>query len=485
MSTTTMERTITRNFVNGDWVTTPSQDLIDVFDSNTGKVIGQAPASTAADADLAVAAAKAALPAWRALSPTERGRYLRAIATGLEERREELAQSIAREVGSSLAISRGSHTATPIHSFNTAAEIAEKYEYRQPLDNSWIVREPMGVVGAITAWNFPLHLVTVKAAFAMAAGNTVVVKPSEVAPLTAAILCEIVAKAGLPAGVFNVVFGTGPEVGEAIVNNPDVNMISFTGSTRAGARIGELAAGQIKKVALELGGKSPLVILPSADLEEAVKFGVADCFTNNGQRCDALTRMVVPRNRLGEAEEIAVKAVKAMTVGASTADSTQIGPVVSGLQRERILHYIRIGIEEGATLLTGGIQPPELSTELADGFFIQPTVFSGVEATMTIAQEEIFGPVLAIQAYEDIQEAIAIANNTVYGLHASVWAKDDAEAIDVAAKIEAGMVTINDGVFNPLAPFGGYKQSGLGREFGLFGFEDFLEIKTMQTSKKL
>ena len=485
MTTTAIERTVTKNFIDGSWTATAATTLIDVFDSNTGQVIGKAPASTATDADRAVAAAKKAQPAWRALNPKIRGQYLRAIAQGLTDRQEELAQSISREVGCTLELSRGSQTATPIHSFNTAADIAEGYEYRTKLNNSWIVREPLGVVGAITAWNFPLHLVTVKSAFAMAAGNTVVVKPSEVAPLTAAILCEIVAEAGLPAGVFNVVFGTGPDVGEAIVNNQDVNMISFTGSTRAGMRIGEVAASQVKKVALELGGKSPLVILDSANLEAAVTFGMADCFTNNGQRCDALTRMVVPRAKLAEAEKYAAKIANDFVVGSSVAEDTTIGPMVSAVQAERVAGYIKQGIAEGARLVVGGPDAPALQDELTAGYFVQPTIFTDVTPEMTIAQEEIFGPVLVLQPYDTVEEAVHLANNTDYGLHASVWAKDDSEAIDIANRIDAGMITINNGAFNPAAPFGGYKHSGLGREFGNFGFEEFLEVKTMQTSKTL
>lgn len=485
MSTTTIERTITKNFIAGQWTAAAGSSLIDVFDSNTGDVIGQAPASTVVDADRAVAAAKKALPAWRSMDPRERGKYLRAIAQGLSDRQEELAQCITREVGCNLELSRGSQTGTPIHSFNTAADIAEGYEFRSKLDNSWIVREPLGVVGAITAWNFPLHLVTVKAAFALAAGNTVVVKPSEVAPLTAGILCEIVAAAGLPEGVFNVVFGTGMEVGEAIVKNPDVNMITFTGSTRAGMRIGEIAAGQVKRVALELGGKSPLVILDSAELEAAVTFGIADCFTNNGQRCDALTRMIVPREKLAQAEEIAARIAKQYIVGDSTVNGTKIGPLVSAIQQQRVADYIKLGLTDGAKLIVGGPDAPDLNDELANGYFVKPTIFSDVTPEMRIAKEEIFGPVLVLQPYDSLEDAVFLANNSEYGLHASVWAQDDDEAIGVANRIEAGMITINDGAFNPIAPFGGYKHSGLGREFGSFGFEEFLEVKTMQTSKTL
>ncbi|MFC5996438.1 aldehyde dehydrogenase family protein [Pseudonocardia hispaniensis] len=471
-----------QNFIGGRWVRSSGSELIDVVDASTGRVIAKGPAGTEADVDAAVAEATAALPSWRALSPGERAVYLRAIADGLEARREELARTITSEVGCPIGLSRTLQCVTPVHSFRTAAAIATSYPFERVLDNSHVVREPMGVVGAITAWNFPLHLVTVKSAFALAAGNTVVVKPSEVAPLTAVILGQIVAEAGLPAGVFNVVFGTGPEVGEAIVRHPDVAMVSFTGSTRAGRRIGELAADQIKKVTLELGGKSPSLVLEDADLEAAVVSTVDDCLINNGQRCDALTRLLVPRRRLAEAEQIAAERASKAVVGNPLDPATQVGPVVSAVQRDRIVALIRSGIDEGAKLVAGGPDAPELDADLATGFFVTPTVFSEVTATMRIAQEEIFGPVLAIQPYDSADEAIELANDTVYGLHAAVWSADESDAMRVAGQIQAGMVRINDGAFNPLAPFGGYKQSGLGREFGEWGFEEFLEVKSMQTS---
>lgn len=476
---------VNQHFINGKWTEPSRPDTVDVIDSNTAAVIGHAPAGTSTDVEAAVQAADAALPGWRATSPAERAQYLRAIADGLARRQEELAQLIAREVGAPLPLARGSQTQAAVGNFTSSAAIAESFEYRTALGNSWIVREPIGVVGAITAWNFPLHLVTVKAAYAMAAGNTVVVKPSEVAPLTAAVLCEIVAEAGLPAGVFNVVFGSGREVGEAIVTHPTVRMVTFTGSTRAGKRIGELAASQVKKVTLELGGKSPQVVLPGADLEQAVAFGVADLMINNGQRCDALTRMVVPRDRLAEVEQAVTKTVAEYQVGDSTQEGTQVGPMVSAVQRDRVVGYIRTGIEEGAKLLVGGPEAPDLPDALSGGYFVRPTVFSEVERTMTVAQDEIFGPVLAIQPYDDVEDALAIANDTVYGLHASVWATTDEEAIEVASRIEAGMVTINAGVMNMDAPFGGYKQSGIGREYGRFGFEEFLEIKKLETAAPL
>lgn len=474
---TMTHRAVDAHFIDGTWSPAQVAERIDVHDSNTGAVIGHAPAGTAAEVERAVAAAKAAQPAWAALPAAERARYLRAVAAGLEARQEELAQIIAREVGAPIALCRGSQTQAPVFNFTNAARIAEEYAYDERLGNAIVTREPIGVVAAITAWNFPLHLVTVKAAFALAAGNTVVVKPSEVAPLSAAILGEIAVEAGLPAGVLNVVFGTGPEVGEALVAHEDVRMVTFTGSTRAGRRIGELAADQVKKVTLELGGKSPLVILDGADLPAAVSFGIDDLLINNGQRCDALTRMVVPRHAVPEVERLVRERMERLQVGLSWDERTDVGPMVSAVQRDRVMEYLRIGREEGARVVVGG---PDAAAGPEGGYFVPPTVFSDVDPGMRIAQEEIFGPVLVIQPYDDAAEAVEIANDTVYGLHAAVWAGDNAAALAVGRKIEAGVVTVNDGVMNMDAPFGGYKQSGLGREYGVLGFEEFLEIKKLE-----
>ncbi len=474
-------RVVTQNFIDGQWVDPTVDEVAEVYDSNTGEVIGSAPLSGPADVDLAVAAAQRALPAWRALSPAERAAHLRAVARELDARHEELSQLIMREVGANQEISRGAQTLTPVASFSIAADVLETYEFVEQVGANRVVREPIGVIGAITAWNFPLHLVTVKAAFAIAAGNTVVVKPSEVAPLTAAVFGEALQAAGLPAGVINIVFGTGPVVGEAIVEHPDVRMVTFTGSTRAGRRIGELAAQKVAKVALELGGKSPLVILPDAPLEEAVRFGIGDLLLNNGQRCDGLTRMVVPESLLPEVERIAVEAMSGLRVGPSTDESVEVGPLASQAQRDRVRGYIETGIREGARLLTGGLDEVEVPEENAAGYYVRPTVFSGVTRDMTIAREEIFGPVLSIQTYSDVDEAVEIANDTEYGLHAAVYGGDLDEALEIAGRLEAGMLTVNGGGMDLLAPFGGYKQSGIGREFGRLGFEEFLEVKAVRT----
>jgi len=334
----------------------------------------------------------------------------------------------------------------------------------------------VGVVGAITPWNYPLHQIACKVAPALAAGCTVVVKPSEIAPLSSYVLAEVIESAGLPAGVFNLVQGSGPVVGEAIASHPGVDMVSFTGSTRAGRRVSELAAQTVKRVALELGGKSANIILRDADLEKAVTSGVGACYANSGQTCSALTRMLVPRESLAAAEEIAKRVAETYTVGDPFAEGTRLGPVISATQRERVRGYIAKGIAEGAKLVTGGADAPE---GLEQGYFVRPTVFSEVDNAMTIAQEEIFGPVLSIIAYGSEDDAVRIANDSVYGLGGGVWSGDPEHAGAVARRMRTGQVAINGGDFNPLAPFGGYKQSGHGREWGPFGFEEFLEVKAL------
>jgi acyl-CoA reductase-like NAD-dependent aldehyde dehydrogenase len=353
----------------------------------------------------------------------------------------------------------------------------EQVAWEEEVGNSRVLREGVGVLGAITPWNYPLNQIGAKVAAALGAGCTVVLKPSEVVPLNAFALAEVIEAAGLPPGAFNLVSGTGPVVGEAIAAHPDVDMVSFTGSTRAGRRVSELAAETVKPVAMELGGKSPNVILDDADLEKAIPDGVAKCFLNSGQTCSALTRMVVPRQRLAEVEAIAKATAEAFTPGDPFDDATRLGPLVSATQRERVRGYIETGIEEGARLITGGAEPPE---GLERGYFVRPTVFSEVESEMTIAQEEIFGPVLAIQPYEGEEDAVRIANDSPYGLAGGVWSGDPDRAIAVAKRLRSGQIEINGGAFNPLAPFGGYGQSGHGRENGRFGLEELLQVKSLQ-----
>jgi acyl-CoA reductase-like NAD-dependent aldehyde dehydrogenase len=407
----------------------------------------------------------------------ERAKYVRRIGEGLQARMAEIAQLIAGEVGMPINLSMMIQAGLPTIDFGSIPEIANAFPWEEQVGSSLVVREPVGVVGAITPWNYPLHQIAAKVAPALAAGCTVVLKPSEVAPLNAFVFTEIVDDVGLPPGVFNLVTGVGPMVGEAIAAHPDVDMVSFTGSTRAGKRVAELASQSVKRVALELGGKSPNVILDDADIAKAVRAGVGACFLNSGQTCSALTRMIVPRTKLDEVEPIAVETAESYPPGDPMVEGSRLGPLVSAVQRDRVRSYIQRGIDEGAKLLTGGADAPE---GLDKGFFVRPTVFSEVRPGMTIEQEEIFGPVLVIIAYDTEDEAVAIANDTLYGLAGGVWAGDVERAKAVARRIRTGQVEINGGSFNPIAPFGGFKQSGNGRELGRFGLEEYLEVKSLQ-----
>jgi acyl-CoA reductase-like NAD-dependent aldehyde dehydrogenase len=464
-------------FIGGEWVEPSGAEPIEVVNATTEEVMGTIPGCSAADADRAVAAAREAFESWSQTSREERAGYLAAIAQGLDERAEEIATTITQELGMPLKLSQMIQVGLPTSQFAAMPKLMEEVRWEEEIGNSKVLREPVGVLGAITPWNYPLNQIAAKVAPALAAGCTVVLKPSEVTPLNAFLLAEVIEAAGLPAGVFNLVTGTGPVVGEAIAAHPDVDMVSFTGSTRAGRRVSELASATVKPVAMELGGKSPNVILDDADLERAVPDGVAKCFLNSGQTCSALTRMLVPRQRLAEAEKLAQAAAEAFTPGDPFDSSTRLGPLVSDVQRERVRGYIRKGEEEGARLITGGAEPPE---DLDRGYFVRPTVFSEVTPEMTIGQEEIFGPVLVIQPYQGEDDAVRIANSTEYGLAGGVWSADTDRAIGIAKRIRTGQIEINGGAFNPLAPFGGYGQSGHGRENGRYGIEELLQVKALQ-----
>jgi acyl-CoA reductase-like NAD-dependent aldehyde dehydrogenase len=464
-------------FIGGEWVGSTGAETLDVVNSTTEETMGTIPAGTADDADRAVRAARDAFEPWSQTSREERAGYLSAISDGLAERSDEIAATIAQELGMPLALSRIIQAGLPIGQFAAMPQLMEEVAWEEEVGNSRVLREPVGVLGAITPWNYPLNQIAAKVAPALAAGCTVVLKPSEVVPLNAFILAEVVEAAGLPAGVFNLIAGTGPVVGEAIAGHPGVDMVSFTGSTRAGRRVSELASATVKPVAMELGGKSPNVILDDADLARAIPDGVAKCYLNSGQTCSALTRMLVPREKLAEAEQLAASAAETFTPGDPFEESTRLGPLVSEVQRERVRGYIEKGEAEGAKLVTGGAAAPE---GLERGYFVRPTVFSEVTPEMTIAQEEIFGPVLAIQPYDGEDDAVRIANDTVYGLAGGVWSADSERAIGVARRIRTGQVEINGGAFNPLAPFGGYKQSGHGRENGRFAIEELLQVKSLQ-----
>ncbi len=464
-------------YVAGAWVPSGGTGTIDVYGASTEEVVGRIPDGVADDVDRAVGAAKAAFPEWSATAPEERAKHLQRIQEGLFARQDELAQLIATEVGMPLKLAAMIQVGLPSAQVGNYAQILRDFRFEEEIGHSLVVREPIGVVGCITPWNYPLNQIIAKVAPALAAGCTVVLKPSEVAPLNAFVLADVIDEAGLPPGVFNLVSGVGPVVGEAIAAHPDVDMVSFTGSTRAGKRVAELAAASVKRVALELGGKSANVILPDADLEKAVSAGVTNCYLNSGQTCTAWTRMLVPRDRLAEAEQIAAARAERYRVGDPLADGTNLGPLISDVQRDRVRGYIEKGIAEGAKLVTGGAEPPD---GLEKGYFVRPTVFSEVTPDMTIAQEEIFGPVLSIIPYDTEDQAVEIANGTIYGLAGGVWSGDQAHAEQVARRLRTGQVDINGAMYNPMSPFGGYKQSGVGRENGRIGFEEFLETKSLQ-----
>ncbi|ASU84844.1 aldehyde dehydrogenase family protein [Nocardiopsis gilva YIM 90087] len=468
-------------YLNGAWTGSASSESVDVVNPATEDVIASVPAGHPADVDQAVAAATDAFGPWAALPVAERRAHLARALDLLKKRADDLAALIVTDLGAPLTLASRVHTGVPLVMFETfldvADEVGERYFTGEKVGTSLVVREPIGVVGAITPWNYPLLQVVLKVVPALLAGNTLVLKPSEVAPLSASFLAEAFDDSGLPPGVFNLVSGTGPVVGEAIAAHPGIDMVSFTGSTRAGTRVGELAAATVKKVALELGGKSPNVILPDADLGAAVKRGVADVMRNSGQSCDALTRMVVPRSRYEEAVRLAAEATEKYVPGDPLDAGTRLGPLVSAAQRRRVRDYIRVGVQEGARLVTGGAEPPE---GIERGYYVRPTIFADVRNDMRIAREEIFGPVLALIPYDSEEEAVQIANDTDYGLAAAVWAADAERGLAVARRLRAGQVEVNGGGFNPRAPFGGYKRSGVGREWGLHGLEEFCEVKAIQ-----
>ena len=464
-------------YVNGHWTAPKGNKSIDVINASTEEVMGRIPEGSEEDVNAAVAAARAAFDGWAATPAAERAAFLQKIHEGLKARMEEIGKLIAGEVGMPVKLATMIQAGSPTATFGLYTRMLGSFAFEEKVGNSLILREPVGVVAAITPWNYPLHQIAAKVAPALAAGCTVVLKPSEVAPLNAFVLAEIIHAAGLPAGVFNLVTGYGPVVGEALAAHPQVDMVSFTGSTRAGKRVSELASATVKRVALELGGKSASVVLDDADLAAAVKGTVNACFLNSGQTCSAHTRLLVPESKYEEAAKIAVEVAKGFTVGDPFGGVAKLGPLISELQRERVRGYIRKGIDGGAELLAGGADAPE---GLPKGYYVKPTIFGRVKPDATIAQEEIFGPVLAIITYKDEDEAVKIANGTPYGLGGGVWSKDEEHAKKVAKRMRTGQVDINGGPFNLQAPFGGFKQSGNGRELGRFGLEEFLEYKSLQ-----
>ncbi len=463
--------------IGGEWVEASGPGAVDVVNPYSEEVCAQVPRGDATDAARAVAAARAAFGPWSRTAVEERAAVLSRIGDGIAARTAELGAMVAEEVGMPINLATMIQVGLPVMTFSTMAPLLAAFPFEERVGNSLVVREPVGVVAAITPWNYPLHLIAAKVAAALGAGCTVVLKPSELAPSVAFVLAEIVHAAGLPAGVFNLMTGEGPEVGEALVSSPGVDMVSFTGSTDVGRRVAAAAASTVKRVALELGGKSANVVLDDADLPAAVRATVTSAFLNSGQTCSALTRMLVPRPRLAEAEQLAAAATADYVPGDPFADGTRLGPLVSSAQRERVRGYIRGAVADGARLVVGGADPP---AGLDRGYFVAATVLSDVRPGMRVEQEEVFGPVLAVIPYDTEDEAVDIANDTIYGLHAGVWSADPDRALAIARRMRTGMVEVNGGVFNPLAPWGGTRQSGNGRELGRRGIEEFLETKSLQ-----
>ncbi|MDO8277431.1 MAG: aldehyde dehydrogenase family protein [Burkholderiaceae bacterium] len=464
-------------YIDGAWVSPATPAWIETRSAITGEVHGRVPACSEQELQQALAAAQRAAPGWAATAPAQRSRYLAKIADLLAEQRDALARLVSSEVGMPYKLSARIQIDVPVQAWRAFATLATEYPFETRHGNSLIVREPMGVAACITPWNYPLHQVTGKVAAALAAGCTVVLKPSEVAPLSAFALCRAVHEAGLPPGVLNMVTGDGRVLGEALVSAAEVDVVSFTGSTAVGRRVMELASRSIKRVALELGGKSAAVVLDDADLALVVRRTVTACFLNSGQTCSALTRLLIPQDRYEEARELAARAAATFLVGDPFQPETRMGPLASAKQLERARALVEQGLAEGAELVAGGPQTPP---GCGGGYFMQPTVLGRVAPDATIAQVEVFGPVLSIITFRDEEEAIRIANGTRYGLAASVWSADAQRALSVARRLKAGQVEVNGAPFNETAPFGGYRESGIGRENGRFGLETFLEVKSIQ-----
>lgn len=463
-------------YINGQWVDPTTPKELDVINPATEDVCAHISMGSEADVDKAVAAAKAAFQTFGRTSRQERIELLESCIEAYKKRYMDMAEAIREEMGAPVGLATTAQAYTGQGHLEEALRVLKDFEFEEDLGEHRIFKEPIGVCGLITPWNWPVNQISCKVAPALAVGCTMVLKPSEVAPLSAYIFSEIMHDAGVPAGVYNMVNGDGPVVGTALSGHPDVNMMSFTGSTRAGSLVAQNAAPTVKRVTQELGGKSPNIVLDDADLEKAVTGGVMHMYTNTGQSCNAPSRMLVPAAKLAEAEKIAAKATQNVVVGDPAQESTTMGPVVSEVQWNKIQGLIEKGIEEGAKVVVGGAGRPE---GIDKGYFVQPTVFSEANNQMTIAREEIFGPVLTMIPYETEEEAIAIANDTPYGLAGYVQGGDMDHAREVASKIRAGNVNINgaSGGFN--VPFGGYKQSGNGREWGSHGFTDYLEIKAV------
>jgi acyl-CoA reductase-like NAD-dependent aldehyde dehydrogenase len=468
---------ITRDtiYIAGAWVAPSGDGLADVVNPATEESLGTIPLSSAEDVDAAVREAAEVQPDWAATPSADRAAAMRRIADGLEARGESLLELLVREVGTPRHLAQGMQYGVAVDVFREAADLLDDAAAEERIANSIVTREPVGVAGLIVPWNYPLYQAALKVAPALATGCAVVLKPSAMATLSVFVLAEVIDEAGLPPGVFNLVTGRGPAVGEALATHPLLDLVSFTGSATAGRRVAELAARNITKVTLELGGKGASVVLPDGDIEAAARHATRSCFGNAGQTCAAMTRLIVTRSHLAEAEEAARASTAEYVPGDPLLPETRLGPVISDEQRERVHGYIESGRREGGRVLVGGLDPSLVPDR---GYYVPATVFTDVRPDMTIAQEEIFGPVLAIEPVDDVEDAVRVANGTPYGLTASVWSADPEAARNVGARLRVGSVNVNGGKFNPSAPFGGRKDSGYGRERGRFGLEEYLAPKT-------
>lgn len=463
-------------YINGSWVASSTNDFADVVNPADNSVCARTPLANEDDVIHAIEAARAAFPAWSATSGSERAAYINAAADVMERRIDDFTNAISDTMGCPRHLARNMQVKGAINSFRSFADLAVKMEETEDHGNFYIVKEAVGVCTLINPWNYPLSQLSGKMGPALAAGCTMILKPAEQTPLQDLLMAEVFDEVGLPAGVFNVTTGIGSKLGNVLCGHPEVDMVSFTGSTAAGVKISNAAAPSIKRVCLELGGKSPYIITEDADLEAAVRYGVEDVMVNSGQTCTALTRMLVPQSRYQEAQQIAKQIAEENVVGSPLNETSSMGPMSSASQRQTVLDYIHKGIKEGATVLTGGAEMP---ADLAQGCYVRPTIFADVNNQMTIACEEIFGPVLCMIPYQDIDEAVQIANDTVYGLSSGVYAKDRDAALAIARRLRAGQCYIQGGCFTTEAPFGGYKQSGNGREWGKEGLMEYVELKAV------
>lgn len=471
-----MIMSLTQFYINGAWVDPVTPETLDVINPATEETAAVISVGSAADVDKAVAAARAAFPKHAETPVAQRVELMTEIRETYKKRFDDIADAIQTEMGAPTSLARGAQAMVGLGHLKAAIRSLENHEFEYKHGDFIIRHEPIGVCGLITPWNWPINQIVSKLGPCIASGCTAVLKPSEIAPLSAMVIAEVMHEAGVPAGVFNMVNGFGPVVGEAMSAHPDIDMMSFTGSTRGGIAVAKASAETVKRVSQELGGKSANIVLDDAAFAESVSSGVHNCMSNTGQSCNAPTRMLVPASRHAEALEIAKAAAEETVVGDPKAEDTVIGPLVSDVQFDKVQALIEKGIEEGATLVTGGAGRPE---NLNRGYFVKPTVFGNVTNEMTIAQEEIFGPVLSIISYNDVDDAVAIANDTVYGLAAYVSGSDKDEMVSIARRLRAGQIHLNHGSGGADAPFGGYKQSGNGREKAEWGFEDYLEVKAI------